>query len=140
MKLQFTPWARFKAGKVQEVIDYWLEGVGRETVDTLQEGMSNGPHTGRIRKKKAGGGRHQASVNRTEAEYPAHDTGRLYNSIGVKRTARSVTVGTDAYYAKYLRGGTRYMVRRKMSDTALKEGGPKAAHKSKGWVQWLRKA
>jgi hypothetical protein len=96
-----------------------------------------GPHSGRIYRRR-GGRRHQASVNRPGAEYPANDSGRLLASLKSRQTKDSATIGTDAHYAKYLRTGTRKMARRKMSDHALTEGAEAAKGQSVGWVQWAR--
>ena len=99
--------------------------------------MEVGPHTGRIYRRK--GGRHQASVNRREREYPAKETGKLAKSIRFVLEPMRVRIGTSVPYAKYLRTGTRRMQRRKMSDTALKDSAELSRKYFRGWAGWKRR-
>lgn len=132
--LRTTSWAKFGAKKYRPVLRNWLREVGKETRKVFTAGMK-GRHTGRIYARK--NGFHRASVNRTEAEYPANDTGGLLASLRTTQQGdNSVTTGTNKHYARFLRQGTGKMRRRRMTDTALKEGGPNAAPHSRGWVQW----
>ena len=137
IELQFIPWARFRARRMPKVTTSWLRRVRDEATSTFRAGML-GPHTGRIYYRRRG--RHQASA---PGEYPAKDTGRLLASLKGQSTPQEAVIGTNMPYSKYLRegtrklDGTRLMMRRKMSDNALREGRAAAGH-PKGWVAWAR--
>jgi hypothetical protein len=111
-----------------------MNAVKEQSQRIFTDGMM-GPHSGQIRSKRNGGGRHQASA---AGEYPANDTGGLLASMRSRVTSSEVTIGTDVFYAKFLREGTGQMARRKMSDNALTEGGKRAKPFSRGWVAWIR--
>ena len=110
-----------------------LPEIGRSLGKTMVEfkkGM-RGAHSGtknyRTGKKRSAGG-----------EYPANDSGALERSIKVQERSTDVTIGTNTFYARFLRDGTRKMARRKMSDNALDEGIKTARHELKGFVKWKR--
>lgn len=107
----FTSWPRFQAIKDIAHIRQWLQSLGSGAVEIYKRGMQ-GPHSGRVY------GKHRAS---SPGEYPAMPRGRLFRTIRKEETADSVTVGTSASYAIYLRRGTSKMKRRKMSDNAMTE-------------------
>lgn len=113
-----------------------MKEVAKVSYKILREGIKNPPKTGRIYKRKRG--MHQASVNRTAAEYPANDTGALYRSAGKTATATRAEIGTGMFYSKFLRDGTKKMRRRKMSDTAMREGIAISRRTMKHWVEWRR--
>ena len=92
-----------------------------------------GRHTGRIYRRKRG--YHQASA---PGEFPANDTGRLLASMKRSVSSDEAKIGTNMFYAKYLREGTRKMARRKMSDDAIKEGVEVNKGRAKGWVAWRK--
>lgn len=128
----FTGWHKFRAKKKPEVLRKWLSNVRDQAQRVFTAGML-GAHSGQIYYRRRG--RHQASA---PGEYPANDTGALLASMRSKVTATEVTIGTDVFYAKFLRQGTGQMARRKMSDNALHEGGERARPFSRGWVAWAR--
>jgi phage gpG-like protein len=131
LRLVFRSWRRFKAEKDKTVIKRFLHAVGDASEKAFKRGM-RGAHSGtenyRTGKKRSAGG-----------EYPANDSGALERSIQVRERATDVTIGTNTFYARFLRDGTRKMVRRKMSDNALTEGIRTARHELKGFVSWKRK-
>lgn len=130
---RFKPWRRFGAKVNQRKISAFLRDVGREAEKAFKRGMRSAKsgklYTGRSGRK------YRASA---PGQYPARDTGDLEASIATTLTEHSVTIGTQKFYGKFLREGTRYMARRKMSDAALTEGVQTARHRLKGWVEWKR--
>jgi hypothetical protein len=127
----------FEAVLDESAIRLWVEGVIRRADIILYRGMLKGPHTGVLARRKISKVWFRRSVNVPEEEYPAIDTGKLVKSIGIRFTpARfSGIIGTNTSYAKYLRQGTRYMERRKMSDTALRESLERGRPLT-GYVKW----
>lgn len=132
----FIPWGAFRAFRNKRVTTAFLKDVAKTSYDILRQGILNPPKTGRIYRRKRG--MHQASVNISEAEYPANETGALYRSADWTATANKAEIGTDMYYSKYLREGTKRMERRKMSDNAMKEGIDKARGRLGHWAEWKR--
>lgn len=132
ISFEFTGWHKFRAKKKPEVLRKWLGNVRDQAQRVFTAGML-GAHSGQIYYRRRG--RHQASA---PGEYPAHDTGGLIGSMRSHVSATEVTIGTDIFYAKFLREGTGQMARRKMSDDAMREGGKKARPTSRGWVAWAR--
>ncbi|UPT53287.1 virion morphogenesis family protein [Synechococcus phage Yong-L2-223] len=57
-------------------------------------------------------------------------------SIRTRTTLTETTIGTNQFYSKFLRDGTRKMARRKMSDDALQEGTEEARKMRFLWVRW----
>lgn len=110
----FKPWRAFKASLDPVAIPRFLRSVAKESKAAFVKGM-NEPKTGRW---------YSGKPRRSSApgEYPAVQSGRLLKSAGTRVTSDSATVGTNTYYAKWLREGTRRMQRRKMSTEALREG------------------
>ena len=133
---QLKAWERFWARKDNKIIRQYLKTVKDKSQEIFTKGMK-GPHSGRIYRRK-GGRTHQASA---PGEYPANDSGKLLASMKGRVTSTETTIGTDEYYAKWLRTGTKdgKLKRRKMSDSALKEGRQASQGKLKGFVSWSKK-
>lgn len=136
MMFVFTPWRHFRAFRNRAVTTAFMKQVATEGENTLRKGILSPPKTGRIYKRKRGS--HQASVNRSAAEYPANDTGALAKSVRKVYTATKAEIGTNMFYSKFLRNGTRKMERRKMSDTAMKLAIAKSRFKLRRWAGWRR--
>lgn len=132
ISFSFKGWRQFSAKKKPQVIRSWLKRVGDEAQRVFTKGMM-GRHSGQIYYRRRG--THQASA---PGEFPANDTGNLLASLRQNITATEATIGTNVFYAKFLREGTRKMARRKMSDNAMQEGAAKARPSFKGWVAWVR--
>lgn len=114
----FKPWRPFIARKKQQEIRRWLKAVGAASEAAFKGGMRGYPPAS------------------SPGAYPNVRSGRLRKSISHVVTNDSVTVGSNMHYSIYLRTGTSKMARRKMSDSALKEGMQKA--RLKKWVEWSR--
>lgn len=132
ISFRFKGARRFKAFVDRKRMRNWLRIVKDEAQAVFTAGLK-GPHSGRVYSRR--GRRHQASA---PGEYPANDTGNLLASLKGQVTANTATIGTNVFYSKFLREGTRKMARRKMSDNALSEGVDEARPKLKGWVAWSR--
>lgn len=132
MNFTFAPWPRFYAKLDEKVIQRYLHGVAVAVEKTFIEGMRS-PKSGQWYWRRSRW--HQASA---PGEYPAIDTGRLLGSLHSELTQRSAEIGTNMFYSKYLREGTRRMARRKMSDNAMQEGAPKARSLLKGYAKWSK--
>lgn len=135
MSFEFKNWNEFGSTLNRPRISGWLGTVRKEAQDIFKAGMLNGPHTGRIYRRK--GRLHRASVNSAEAEYPANDTGALLSSLKTRQTKDSATIGTNVFYSRFLRTGTSRMQRRRMSDNAMKESLVKTQSLT-GWVKFAR--
>ena len=72
----------------------------------------------------------------TPGQYPAIQSGRLISSLEYDVSGNKLEVGTKVFYAVYLRGGTRKMARRKMSQNALQEGMKATRSTFKHWAKW----
>lgn len=131
MKMTFRGWGAFQARKRMSVISGWLADVGAQSLSIFRAGM-RGPHSGRIYQRR--GGPHRASAR---GEYPAIDSGALLGSLRMRSNNVEVVIGTNMFYSKWLRGGTKKMARRKMSDNALREGRKRAGAAGR-WVRWGR--
>lgn len=132
----FIPWGKFRAFRNKAATTAFFKDVATTSYQILRRGLANPPKTGRIYRRRRG--MHQASINIAEAEYPAKDTGALYKSAGKVATATKAEIGTDMFYSKFLREGTKKMRRRKMSDNAMTEGVIKARGRMKHWAEWKR--
>lgn len=130
MRLSLLGWGRLHAVVNRDLIRRWLARVAIESEAVFKAGML-GSHSGRIYVRRRG--LHQASA---PGEYPANDTGRLLASIKSSSNDTEATIGTSMYYARWLRGGSRHMARRKMSDNAIQEGAARASPSSRGIVHW----
>lgn len=130
MRLIFEPWRRFTVAYKKSVVFRFLHDVAKTSETKFRRGVKNPPKTGRMYRS------HQASINRTEAEYPATQTGRLLSSIKSRTTMNTAVIGSNAPYSIYLRDGAprNNMVRRKMSDSALKEAIPEARRRMGRWA------
>jgi phage gpG-like protein len=126
-------WRAFGVNLRRPVINSWLRVVRAKSQEAFARGML-GNHTGQVYRRK-GGRTHQASA---PGEFPANDTGGLLASLKSHQRKDEATIGTDTYYARFLRDGTRHMARRRMSDDALKAGRKAAADKSRGWIGFQR--
>jgi phage gpG-like protein len=98
-------------------VQRFLQNVARTSHFKFRAGMQ-ASRGGRIYRLK-GGRMHKASA--PEA-YPAIRSGATAGSIRTEVKADEATIGTNTYYAKWLRSGTKKMKKRKMSPDALKEG------------------
>jgi phage gpG-like protein len=132
MEFIFTPWKNFFAFRDRAVDRDAMRFAAKEAEKTLKDGIRSPPKTGRIYRRKKG--IHQAS--RPFVEYPANETGALLASVRSDSSSTHATVGTNTRYAKFLRGGTRFMGRRKMSDTAMHHVAAQACRKLRNWVVW----
>lgn len=132
IRLQFIPWERFFAKRDKRVTTSWLRRVREEALKAFRAGI-NGQHSGNIGYRKGGGRFTRSAPN----EYPAKDSGNLLASLKGQSTSDEAIIGTDMFYSKFLRQGTKKMARRKMSDNALQEG-RKAAGRPRGWVSWAK--
>jgi len=135
MSWVFTPWGPFKAFRVKSATTSFMRDVANNSYRILREGLKNPPKTGEYYHGKSGR-RVRASVNRNAAEYPAMDTGALYRSAGKTSSAARAEIGTNMFYSKFLREGTKKMRRRKMSDTAMRQGIDQSRRMMKHWVVW----
>lgn len=130
--LSFKAWHRFRARRLPKVTTNWLRETQKNAVARFRAGIL-GPHSGAVARRQDG-----TIFNRsTPAQYPARDSGALLASLKGESTASEAKVGTGMFYSKFLREGTRFMARRQMSDTAMREaredvGGPR------GWVRFQR--
>lgn len=131
LTINFTGWRNFTARINQPVIKRFLVVTGKESEKAFKRGIAS-PKAGRTYTGNSGR-RIRASA---PGQYPAKDTGNLEASIKTVLRPLDVTIGTTMYYARFLREGTRFMARRKMSDNALQEGIKAARPKLKGFVTW----
>ena len=116
--IEFTPWAPFHARKNSAEIRRWLQTIA-DASEKAFKNMKGFPPAS------------------TPGEYPAIRTGDLRESISTEVTEDSVVIGSNTFYARFLRHGTSRMARRKMSDNALQEGIEHAGRLGK-WVAWSR--
>lgn len=133
IELTFDAWARFKVKRQQKVIRAWLLSVAKESEDAMRRGMK-GPHKGNVAKRQDG----SIFLRSTPDEFPAVDSGALIKTLRSMTSTNEATVGTNMFYSKFLREGTKHMKRRRMSDTALRIGRQKSAGNSRGWVELLK--
>lgn len=79
-----------------------VEATAQQARGEIMRRIMRGPKTGKVYKR--GGVTHQASA---PGEAPASDTGRLANSVQIKRVSdKRATVGSRLAYALYLEMGT----------------------------------
>ena len=123
---------KFHAAYNQEAVHQFLKEIGGATKDKMVIEAS-GPKSGRIYTLK-GGRTYQASA---PGEYPANKYGILSASYQVEQSGNEVTVGTNVEYAKYLRGGTTKMAKRKFLKEALHDA-LEHHHLTKPFVEWRR--
>jgi hypothetical protein len=116
---EFRPWGRFGPVHDKNAVRRFLRDGAKIALKTFKDGLRNPPKTGRVYKRK--GGLHQASINKTRAEYPARESGALLKSANSRVANDEFEIGSNMYYSRFLRDGTSKMRRRKMSDTALTE-------------------
>lgn len=135
IQVRFKGWGRFNAGVQRPVVKRWLTEVRAKSQGAFARGML-GPHSGNVYRRR--GGDHTASVNKSGAEFPANDSGRLLASLRSHQTRNEATIGTNMFYARFLREGTGIMKRRKMSDNALAAGARAAKPKSRGWIAFQK--
>lgn len=133
LNFRFRNWRLFGAEVDSRVVSRFLHEVADDSKEAFQKGM----------KGRKSGRRYSGRSGRTirasaPGEYPAIDSGDLYDSIGTRVTPTEATIGTNMFYAIFLRHGTGKMRRRKMSDNALTEGVKTARHYLKGFVKWRR--
>lgn len=114
--ISFEPWGRFYARKRD--IQHWLKAIGDAGTEAFRGGMGDHP---------------PASA---PGAWPNSRTGKLRGTIRSQVTSNSVTIGTSMPYSIYLRMGTKKMLRRKMSDDALRAGmkSGRLGH----WVEWVK--
>lgn len=133
---QFRPWGKFWPFYDRKAIRQFLNDGSKIALKNLKDGLKNPPKTGRKYRRR--GRLHQASVNRSLAEYPAKDTGALFKSASKRVSATEFEIGTGMFYSRFLRDGTRKMERRKMSDTALEESIPEIRKTLRRFAYWKR--
>lgn len=109
MKFQKLP--RF----VDEAIKDELDSIGQDVRSQIMMNMQNTPRSS----KRYGKRGHRPS---TAGNAPAIDTGKLVGSFEVKSSRRSVEVGTNVVYAKFLEGGTGPHQIRAKKKKGLSEG------------------
>lgn len=126
----FRPWRRMSATLQEPVIRRFLTSVANNSKTAFEKGMQS-PKSGRWH---AGLPRRSSAAN----QYPAVQSGALLRSIRTRVTRREATIGTNMYYSRWLREGTRRMARRRMSDNALQEGISRSRTSLRGWVKWQR--
>lgn len=115
--LQHKPFGILKAEMDAARIQRFMQEVARASHFKFRSGME-ASRGGRVYRLK-GGRLHTASA---PGAYPARRSGALMGSIRTEVTKDQVTIGTNKFYAKFLRYGTRKMAKRKMSPEALREG------------------
>ncbi|KRR21356.1 hypothetical protein CQ14_06820 [Bradyrhizobium lablabi] len=118
IQFSFVPWRPFYARKNDAEIKSWLQRVAKASEAAFKGGMGNYP---------------PASA---PGAWPNIRTGNLRGSIRTVVTNDSMTIGSNMHYSRWLREGTSKMVRRKMSDNALKAG--MSAGRLGHWVEWSR--
>ena len=131
MRMVLEGWGNLRAHYNLHRQKWWLQSVANLSRRVFVEGIVSGPHTGRVYRRR--GGLHQASA---PGEFPANETGRLLSSLRTNTTANEAIIGTNTYYAHWLRNGSRRMQRRKMSDDALKAGRAGSVALARGIVHW----
>ena len=132
-QVEFKPWRRFQAIRDDALIQRWLQLVGERTHGYFRARMQ-ASRGGRIYRRR-GGAMHRASA---PGAYPAIMTGALVRSIRKRVTAREVEIGSNVFYARYLKNGTRKMAKRKMSSDALRETLPGLRGQLRGFARWRR--
>lgn len=138
MRIEFKPWRRFEAFNDKNAVRRFVRTAGDVMLDRLKKGLRKPPKTG---KKYFGRSKRivQASSGlRPAAEYPAVDTGDLLASADKRVSSYQAEIGTGMFYSRFLREGTKRMVRRKMSDTALTESLPELREKLGRFAYWKR--
>ena len=115
ISLRFKQWKKFTAVFDESAVSVFLVDIQDAALDAVKRGVA-GPKSGRIYARK--GGSHRASA---AGEYPAKDSGGLLSSLNGDVSRRKVEIGTNKFYAAFLREGTSKMARRKMSDDAMRE-------------------
>lgn len=98
-------------------VQRFLQNVARTSHFKFRAGME-ASRGGRVYRLK-GGRMHKASA---PGAYPAIMSGATAASIRTEVKKDEMTLGTNTYYAKWLRSGTKKMKKRKMSPEALREG------------------
>ena len=119
IEISFKQWAPFWAKRDKRAFRRWLQLVSEESLKAFKNMKRYPPAS------KSG-------------QYTAIRTGRLRRSIRSRVTDTSVEISTNTPYSGYLRYGTRKMARRKMSDSALREGMAAAKKRASKWVGWSR--
>lgn len=138
MKMQFTPWRRFDAFHDQNAVRKFVRTAADVMLDRLKKGLRKPPKTGRKYFGKSKRIVQASSGLRPAMEYPAVDTGDLLASAEKSVSSTQAEIGTGMYYSRFLREGTKRMVRRKMSDTALTESLPELREKVGRFAYWKR--
>ena len=144
---EFTRWRRIVPYIDEAEIQKYLKTVGEISKIRFKQRMdaSRGGKTYTKELRWVGGrivpvgprlrGVHTASK---PGDFPANDTGKLRASINYRLGAREVEVGSNTFYAKYLREGTPggLIKKRKMSPDALKEGMAAAGRRPFAFAKW----
>lgn len=118
IEISFKSWKGFKAKLDKRTYNRFLKTVAEESKKAFVKGMKIYPPP--------------SSPN----QYPSVRTGRLRASVKAEVHGDKVIVSTSMPYSGYLRYGTGRMRRRKMSDSALKEGIAAAKKRASKWVGW----
>jgi HK97 gp10 family phage protein len=123
---------KFHAHLNDLAIRQFLRDAGNKTKQIMVQ-QAAAPKSGRT--YHIGGGRtYTASA---PGEYPANKFVRLSKSYRVEVGHDFAEIGTDVYYARFLRGGTRKMKPRKFLREAL-ETVLENEHMIKPFVEWRR--
>lgn len=128
--MSFKPWRQFYARTDDRVKLRFMKQVAKGAEDYFRKEMVTAK-SGVVYYKA--GKRHQASAPN---EFPANETGRLRASISSRYNIREASVGSNMPYSRWLREGTKFMQRRKMSDDALKDTVEKALPTLRGFIRF----
>lgn len=138
MKIEFKPWNRFSAYHDKTAVRKYLRTAADVVLDRLKKGLRNPPKSGRLYLGRSKRIIRASNGLRAAAEYPAKDTGDLLASADKRVSETEMEVGTGMFYSRFLREGTRKMLRRKMSDTALTESLPQLRDRIGRFAYWKR--
>lgn len=116
MSLVFSGWRAFTVFRDMARKRAYLNRMAVESERAFRRGIASSK-SGRVY-QRSGGRSHQASA---PGEYPARDSGRHAATISSRVTANEMVVGSDMFYAKFLRDGTTKMAPRRMSQNALQD-------------------
>ncbi len=122
----------FRAVLMKANVRRFLKQVGDATKKKMIEEAA-APKSGKLY-HLGGGATYRASA---PGEFPANKYGKLSASYRVETEATEVTVGTNVYYSRYLREGTRKMRPRKFLREALNHS-LHNEHMKEPFVEWRR--
>lgn len=126
--IRFTPWRNFHVKSDNRVKLRFMKTIAQEAENYFKKEMVTAK-SGVVYYRA--GKRHKASA---PGEFPASETGRLRASISSRFNIREAVVGSNMSYSRWLREGTQFMQRRKMSDDALKHAMQTAKPTLRGFI------